>query len=60
MRTVTIAWGENDTVYISSGLAEGDLVVTTDIPGPVRGMALRLEGRDDALIAPTPEASHAG
>lgn len=60
IRTIVAAWSEDDTVYVSSGLTPGELVITNDIPGPVRGMALRVEGRDEALAAPAAEATHAG
>ena len=52
IRPVDVAWSGRDTVYVSSGLEPGDLVVTTDISGPVQGMRLRIEGRDSALAPP--------
>lgn len=41
IRKVAIAWSGNDHVYVSSGLADGDRLVITDIAAPVKGMALR-------------------
>lgn len=42
IRDVEIVWGNQDTVLVRSGVSEGQRVVVTDVPAPVRGMALRL------------------
>lgn len=44
IRKVTIAWSGNDHVCIREGLAEGERLITSDLPAPVAGMALRLPG----------------
>ena len=61
VRKVTVAWSEDEVVYVSSGIKTGELVVTTDVAGAVHGMVLRIEGRDEALIGPkSSEAQHVG
>lgn len=45
IREINIAWKENGVAYIRSGLNEGDLVITSDLPAPVKGMALQLSSR---------------
>ena len=42
VRKVTIAWGANEDIYVSKGLADGELLITSDLGAPVQGMALRL------------------
>jgi len=41
IRDVTVAWSGNDYVYVSEGLSDGDLLVTSDLAAPVAGTALR-------------------
>ncbi len=41
IRDAAVEWGVEDAVYVSGGLAEGDLLVTSEIGAPVQGMALR-------------------
>ncbi len=41
IRDVSIVWGAEDAVYVSSGLGAGDLLVTSEIGAAVPGMALR-------------------
>jgi len=41
IRQVTIAWSGNDHVCISEGLADGDLLITSNLGAPVQGMALK-------------------
>ena len=61
VRTVAVAWSEDEVVYVASGIEPGELVVTTDVAGAVHGMALRIEGRDEALVEPErTEAQHVG
>ena len=47
IREVTVVWRERARVFISEGLLEGDNVVTSPLPAPVEGMALRIETRAD-------------
>jgi hypothetical protein len=39
-------WIENDRVFVQSGLAPGDLVISSDLPTPVSGMALTLASQE--------------
>jgi len=41
IRDIDITWSGDDYVYVSEGLAEGDLLVSSDLGAPVQGMALR-------------------
>jgi len=43
IKTVSLAWKEKDRVFIESGISPGDEVVTSDLPAPVKGMALQRE-----------------
>jgi RND family efflux transporter MFP subunit len=43
MRPVEVGFRGRDEVLVTSGLSAADEIVTTDIPGPVQGMALRTE-----------------
>ena len=43
IRPVNIVFEEKDTKYVSSGIDEGELIVTTDISAAVDGMPIRLE-----------------
>jgi len=42
VRDVTIAWRDEDAVYLSAGVTDGERVVVTPIGTPVGGMPLRL------------------
>ncbi len=42
INSVTIAWRDQDSVYISDGLVEGDRIITTNNFVPIAGMKLRL------------------
>ena len=44
IRTVGIAWSDDENIYINKGLNEGDLLVVSDIAAPVQGMSLRTSG----------------
>jgi len=46
IRDAKPVWKEKDRVFIRSGLNPGDRVITSDIPIPVRGMALVLAKGD--------------
>jgi RND family efflux transporter MFP subunit len=48
VRDVSIAWRREGDVVVSDGLSDGDLVVTSMIPTPIPGMALRTA--DDGSI----------
>ncbi len=41
IRNASVAWSSNDHVYISEGLEEGDLLITSGLAAPFQGMALR-------------------
>ena len=38
---VDVVWSGNDDVYVGKGLTDGDMLITSDLGAPVRGMALR-------------------
>ena len=44
IRPVEIVFRNRETVYVSKGLSDGDRVISSDIPAPVEGMPLRIEG----------------
>lgn len=44
IRDVAIAWQGPEDVYASEGLADGEMLVTSDLAAPVAGMALRTPG----------------
>jgi RND family efflux transporter MFP subunit len=46
IRKVAPVWIENNRVFIQSGLSPGDLVISSDLPAPVPGMALTLALRE--------------
>jgi len=41
IRGVAVEWSGRDDVYVSEGLSDGDVLVTSDLAAPVAGMALR-------------------
>ncbi len=41
IREVEIVWGGDEHVCVCGGLGEGDLLIVSDLPAPVAGMALR-------------------
>jgi RND family efflux transporter MFP subunit len=41
IKQVSLAWKEEDLVFIRSGILPGDEVITSDLPAPVNGMALQ-------------------
>ncbi|WP_020586654.1 efflux RND transporter periplasmic adaptor subunit [Desulfobacter curvatus] len=47
IRKVAPVWIENNRVFIQSGLSPGDLVISSDLPTPVPGMALTLASGED-------------
>lgn len=52
IRDVEIVFRDADYAYISSGLEENDLVVTTNLSTVVQGARLRLEGQSDTSRTP--------
>lgn len=44
IRQVRIEWSGNEYVYVSEGLRDGDILITSDLGAPVQGMALRTAG----------------
>lgn len=44
IKDVILAWKEDGRVFVKSGLLEGDEVITSDLPAPVKGMALQQAG----------------
>ena len=46
IRPVTVARAEPRTVYITSGVESGELVVTTQLDAPIPGMQLAIRGED--------------
>jgi len=44
VRNAGILWRDAETVLLKEGLKEGELLVLSDIPAPVEGMKLRLNG----------------
>ena len=41
IKKVRLAWKEDGRVFIKSGISSGDKVITSDLPAPVKGMALQ-------------------
>ena len=41
IRPVNVAWDEDDMVYISNNLSDGENLVVSSIAAPVQGMSLR-------------------
>ncbi len=46
IRRIKAVLSDNDYVYVSEGIENGDLLVTSNIGAPVQGMALRTANRD--------------
>ena len=46
IKEVSLAWKEDNKVYVKSGINSGDQVITSDLPAPVKGMALQLASGD--------------
>ncbi len=46
IKKVNLAWKEDGQVFIDSGINPGDAVITSDLPAPVKGMALQLSSGD--------------
>ncbi len=59
IREVELAWTGDGKVYVSEGLSDGDLLVTSDLAAPVEGMALRTAA-DSARKATTAAGGRQG
>ena len=46
IKEVSLAWKEDGQVFVKSGIKSGDAVITSDLPAPVKGMALQLSSGD--------------
>ena len=46
IKEVSLAWKEDGQVFVKSGINSGDAVITSDLPAPVKGMALQLSSGD--------------
>lgn len=58
IRKVEIAWEENGQVFVSSGIEPEDQLIVTDIPAPVKGMAIQTRS-DKAKTRALPDVSEA-
>jgi RND family efflux transporter MFP subunit len=47
IRPVTVARAEPEQVYISAGIADGELVVTTSLEAPIPGTQLAIRGEEE-------------
>jgi hypothetical protein len=45
VREVEIIWAGKESVFVGSGLAPGEKLITSDIPAPVDGQELRIVGK---------------
>ncbi len=54
MRDVNIVWRDDAAVYVSEGLREGDLIITSSIGSPTDNMPLRREKSDKPKTKATP------
>lgn len=54
VRKARVVWGDKDRVFIAEGLQDGELLVTSDLPAPIQGMALRTSdaGNNNASRGP--------
>jgi hypothetical protein len=49
IRTVEIAFRARDHVLITGGINADEKLVTSNLPSPVQGMALRIMGEEDKI-----------
>ena len=42
VRDVDVVWSDNDSVYVTNSLKNGEMIITSDLPAPVNGMGVRL------------------
>lgn len=43
-KTVTIGWGDEDDVFVTSGIAQGDRVITSGLAQPLEGLPVQILG----------------
>ncbi|MEZ4403230.1 MAG: efflux RND transporter periplasmic adaptor subunit [Kofleriaceae bacterium] len=60
MKQLDILWRRADSVLVGAGLAPGDHVVLSPVPGAVAGMKLRRQGAPDPADARPADAAPAG
>lgn len=53
IRAVEIVFRGRDRLFVGSGIAEGERLVTTDLPAPVAGMPLRTESVSESAAVNT-------
>lgn len=58
VRAVTVARAEPDTVYLTDGVGDGELVITTTLDAPLPGTRLIISGEDPTGLA-TPSSTPA-
>ncbi len=46
IRQIDLVWKEDGRVFVGAGLSPGDRVITSDLPAPVKGMALQKASGD--------------
>lgn len=51
IRDVRVAWSRRDTVLVDDGVEDGERIVTSFLPTPVHGMALRTETKRQSSSA---------
>ena len=44
VRELRVVWGTDETVLVDQGLSDGERVITSRVPSPVEGLALREQG----------------
>lgn len=52
IRTVSIVWRREDSVLIKGGLSDGDRVIVTPVPVPIKGMKVRLGAENAKATSP--------
>lgn len=52
IRTVTVVRAEPHLVYISDGISDGELVITTTLEAPIPGTRLKVSGEESTVDAP--------
>jgi len=59
IRHVGVAWAAKDFVCVSSGLRDGERLITSDLAAPVQGMALRTAANEEEKTPPQTPAETA-
>lgn len=52
IKPVTVVRTDSENVYLSDGIAAGELVVRSAVPNPYNGLKVRLPGEDDGMPEP--------